>query len=150
MRHAILAILLLLIPLMASADPGDMAHRTYKTQTMLDGSTAVLEHRPGRVRRVDPRHHTYLRWLASGRKAIAMPAEKERPKPQITATQLRAQANEVARPEREALEVCRAEVFAAEVAGSLVGPDCTAVVEMWQMRVEQAEEALRGRVEVVP
>ena len=138
-----------------------LSHRAYRTQLMLDGSTTIYEYRTTDagghgigpsdrpVRRVDPRHHTYLRWLASGRKAIAMPAEKERPKPRITATQLRAQANEMARPEREALEVCRAEVFAAEVAGSLVAPDCTAVVEMWQMRVEQAEEALRGRYEVV-
>ena len=143
MRHAILAILLLLIPLMASADPGDMAHRSYKTQTMLDGSMAVWEHRPGRVRRVDPRHHTYLRWLATGLRPAILPAQEPRPKPQMTATQLSRMLAEQTQGEAGALAGCQADVLLG------VAIDCTAAAEQLQMARDAADALIRTRVEVV-
>jgi len=149
----ILSLLLLSSAAYAERVKGERNPRkqSYYLQTEADGSKTAwcVYGDTGQRRRVALDDNGLAWWTKAGGKAEVR-AHRATPKPRITATQLRAQAHEVARPEREALEVCRAEVFAAEVAGSLVAPDCTAVVEMWQMRVEQAEEALRGRVEVVP
>jgi hypothetical protein len=145
MRTAILAILLL-IPLVAAAEADD---RTYRIQKMLDGSTAIFEVRGEAVRRVDARHHTYLRWLATGKRPSVLPAQAPTPKQKIRSDQLRQMVFDATRPQMIDLLTCHSEASAAASLGSMVAPDCTPLAEAWQVAREQAEDALRGRYEVV-
>jgi len=150
MMKALAMILVMLLPALASAKPStpaeiraELAKRTYKTQTMLDGSTAVWEHRPGRVRRVAPENHSYIRWLAMGRKTAVLPDQKPRPRPQMTATQLSRMLAEQTAGEAGALAGCQADVLLG------VAIDCTAAAEQLQMARDAADALIRARVEVV-
>lgn len=138
-----------------------VAHRAYRLQPQLDGSTAVLEYRATDdgghglgpedkpVRRVSAQHHGYVSWVQAGHTPQTLPAVKPPEKPEATVEQVAAQVRERVTAERDALLDCVAEVAAAEALGLLPAPDCRAEAVAWQAARDAAQVAVEARVVIV-
>lgn len=152
-----------------------LRHRVYRTQAMLDGSTAVWEYRwdegethagpegcPGGAdvggqhqcpgRRVSPEHQTYLAWLTAGHQPQALPAQQAPPRPTLSeaALQAQAQAEALADPEVIAARNLSADCLVDPANLSLVlqglGGPCVALQEAYTLLRDTALAAALARL----